>query len=315
MSRLPLQTLPAFQVVARRPNLRAAAQTLHLTHSAVSQQIKQLEEQLGFALFDRQGRRLVLNEAGLVLQAAADEALERLRQGRLAAAAVASGQARTLRLAVLPSFAQRWLLPRIGRWQARHPDIPIEVEASQRLVDLQREGFDAALRQGSGSWPGLQVERLIDAPLIAVGAPAAAARLKGRGIASLADERLLGTAEVWARWFALDGCRVTIQPVANFNDAGLMLQAAEQDIGIALARELLADDALADGRLVRLSPLALPDNTTQAYWLAYPPEQAERPALVALREWLRDEMAQTSPATHPKAPVKPARSGRVAARR
>ena len=144
---------------------------------------------------------------------------------------------------------------------------------------------------------------------------AAAARLKGRGTASLADERLLGTAELWARWFALDACQVSIQPVANFNDAGLMLQAAEQDIGIALARELLAADALANGRLVRLSPLALPDNTTQAYWLAYPPEQAERPALVALREWLRDEMAQTSPATHPKAPVKPARSGRVAARR
>jgi LysR family glycine cleavage system transcriptional activator len=238
-----------------------------------------------------------------------------LQQGRLAAEAVASGTTQSLRLAVLPSFAQRWLLPRIGRWQARHPAIPIEVETSQRLVDLQREGFDAALRQGMGNWRGLQAERLIDSPLIAVGAPAAAARLQGRGTASLADERLLGTADLWARWFALDGCQVNIAPVANFNDAGLMLQATEQDIGIALTRELLAADALADGRLVRLSPLALPDTTTQAYWLVYPPERVDSPALVALRTFLHDEMARSAAGLQRPAALKPARRGRAAARR
>src|SRR5690606_21939093 len=114
MSRLPLQTLPAFRAVARLQNLRAAAETLHLTHSAVSQQIKLLEEQLGFPLFDRRGRRVVLNAAGAALQRAVEPALDRLDEGVRAAAATSAGAAVQLRITLLPSFAQRWLLPRMG---------------------------------------------------------------------------------------------------------------------------------------------------------------------------------------------------------
>jgi LysR family glycine cleavage system transcriptional activator len=293
MARLPLQTLPAFRAVARSQNLRAAAEELSLTHSAISQQIKLLEEQLGFEVFDRRGRRVVLNAAGEALQRAVEPALERLDDGVRAAGAAASGAAQRLRLTLLPSFAQRWLLPRMASWRARHPDISIEIDASQRVVDLQREGFHAALRSGNGPWRGLQCERLIDSPLIAVGSPAAARRLNRRGTESMADEALLGDADLWERWFALDHCRVAVHPVASFNDAGLMLQAAEQDIGIALARELLAADALRDGRLVRLSPLALPDQSATTYWLAYPPELALWAPIVALRAWLQEEMARS----------------------
>lgn len=291
MARLPIQTLPAFRAVARTGNLRVAAEQLKLTHSAVSQQIKLLEEQLGFTLFDRHGRRIVLNAAGQALQRAVEPALDRLDEGVRAAAALAAGTAQRVRLTLLPSFAQRWFLPRMARWREAHPAIALELHTSQNLVDLQREGHDVALRQGGGQWRGLVAERLLDSPLIALGTPAAAQRLRGRGVEALADEPLLGAPKLWDAFFALAGRRLPVNPVATFNDAGLMLQAAEQGIGISLGREVLAADALREGRLVRLSPLALPDDTAYTYWLAYPPERADWPPLAALRAWLHAELS------------------------
>lgn len=321
MARLPLPTLPAFRAVARLQNLRAAADELHLTHSAVSQQIKQLEEQSGVRLFDRVGRRLQINDAGRALQRAVEAALQQLDDGLRAARAAVPGQGQHIRLTMTPSFAQRWLLPRVGRWRQRHPDISLELHATPQFVDLQREGFHAALRQGQGPWRGLAAQRLFESPLVAVGSPAAAQRLQGLPLRALADEPLLGDAPTWQRWFALDNCRCPVRPVASFNDAGHMLQAAEQGIGIALVRELLAADALRDGRLVRLSTLALPDDETPAYWFVYPPELADWPPLVALRSWLQHELrqsARTLPPTEPgalRSGVTRRRTGTAAARR
>lgn len=290
MSRLPLNTLPTFRVVARLGNLRAAAQELHLTHSAVSQQIKLLEEQVGFELFERRGRRIVLNAAGACLQRAVEPALDRLDEGLRSAAAAAKGEAQRIRLTLLSSFAQRWLLPRMPRWRECHPDIALEVHTSQQVLDLQRMGFHVALRQGVGPWRGLETEPLIDSPLIAVGSPAAARRLRGRSTDALMTEPLLCSAALWDRWFALDGCQIAVNPVAIFNDSGLMLQAVEQDMGIGLAREWLAADALQDGRLVRLSPLALHDAGTHPLWCVFPPELADWQPLRAFRTWLREEL-------------------------
>ena len=301
MARLPLNTLPTFCAVARSQNLRAAAAELHLTHSAISQQIRLLEDQLGFTLFDRRGRRIVLNAAGAALLRAAEPALDALDDGVRAAAATAAGAAHHLKVTLLPSFAQRWFLPRLASWREQHPDIGIELDASQRLVDLQREGVHAAIRQGAGHWRGLLSERLTDSPLIALGAPAAARRLMGRPTAALADEPLIGPVDLWERWFALDGYRGPVRTVADFNDAGLMLQATEQDIGITLARELLAADAIREGRLVRLSPLSLQAESAYSYWLVYPPELKDWPPMLALRSWLRSELAKSQRSVKPKA--------------
>lgn len=293
MARIPLQTLGTFRAVAKLQNLREAADELNLTASAVSQQIALLEEQLGHSLFDRRGRRVVLNAAGAALQRAVEPALDRIQEGVRAAAAAAAGEAHTLRITLLPSFAQRWLMPRMPSWRERHPSLQLDLHTSQQTVDLQREGYHAALRQGSGVWKGLTSEKLIASPFIAVGSPAAAQRLRGNSTHSLSAEPLLGDTELWERWFALDCCMPTIRPVAVFNDSGLMLQAAEQDIGIALARELYAADALRAGRLVRLSPLALPDESRYAFWLVHPPELHDWAPIVALREWLHAEMASS----------------------
>ena len=302
--RLPLNALPAFRAVAEAQNLRAAAETLHLTHSAVSQQIRGLEAQLGFDLFERRGRRVVLNAAGEALLRSVRTALATLDDGVRAAAAAASGTTQRLRVSVLPSFAQRWLLPRMGRWRERYPDVALEIDASQDVVDLQREGFHAALRQGRGPWAGLASELLFGEPMpmVVVGSPMAARRLAGAQPEALAREPLLGDPELWERWFAAAGLRTQVRIVATFNDAGLMLQAAEQNIGLAIARELLAADALADGRLVKLSPLATTYEQAYPYHLVYPPGLADWPPLAALRRWLKDELEMSRKALHPRTP-------------
>ena len=290
--RLPLHTLTAFRAVAERQNLRAAAETLHLTHSAVSQQLRSLEEQLGFDVFDRRGRRVVLNAAGEALLRSVCLALGELDDGVQAAAAAAGGTAQRIRMTVLPSFAQRWLLPRMGRWRARHPQLALEIDASQQVVDLQREGFHVAVRQGRGPWPGTESELLFAAtPLIVVGSPAAARRLAGAQPEAFAREPLLGMPDLWVRWFAAAGLRVPVTSVAVFNDAGLMLQAVEQNLGLAISRELLAADALRDGLLVRLSPLSITHETAMPYHLVFPPGLRDWAPLDALRKWLHDEFA------------------------
>jgi LysR family glycine cleavage system transcriptional activator len=291
MPRLPLHVLPTFRGVARLANLRAAAEELHLTHSAVSQQIRLLEEQIGFALFDRIGRRVALNSAGATLLRAVEPALAQLDEGLRAAQAASVGAGdENLRVSVLPSFAQRWLLPRMAAWRQRHPQFALELHASQQVVDLAREGFHAALRTGAGPWRGLAAQRLLDSPWVVVGPPSAAQRLIGAAVEALAHEPLLGDGPMWQRWFALAGHKVRIKPVAEFNDAGMMLQAAEQGLGLALAREVLAADALAAGRLTRLSPIALEDPDAYPYWLVYPPALADWPPLAAFRDWLREEL-------------------------
>ena len=171
LPRLPLQNLAAFRAAARLQNLRAAADELSLTHSAVSQQIRGLEERLGFPLFQRHGRRIRLNPAGEALLGGVERAMVELDEAvHCAVAAHGGGDEERLRLTTLPSFAQRWLMPRIVRWRERHPDVALEIDASIRAVDLVRAGFHAAVRQGIGPWPGLASERLFDRPpMIVVG--------------------------------------------------------------------------------------------------------------------------------------------------
>jgi LysR family glycine cleavage system transcriptional activator len=305
--RLPLNTLNAFRAVAQLQNLRAAADQLHLTHSAVSQQIRGLETQLGFALFERRGRRVVLNAAGQALLRSVQAALSLLDDGVQAAAAAAGGEAQRLRVTVLPSFANRWLMPRIGRWREQHPALPLEIDASVRLIDLQREGFHAAVRQGSGPWPGLQSERLFEQPpIIVVGSAAAARRLLGAQPEAFAREPLLGENDLWEAWFLAAGVRTAVRVVAMFNDAGLMLQAAEQNLGLALARELLAADALCEGRLVRLSPIAIRHAEAQPYHLVYPPALRDWPPLASFRAWLYDELDRSLEAVQANAKNGPA---------
>lgn len=298
MARIPLQTLPTFVAVATLCNLRAAGEQLHLTHSAISQQIRLLEEQLGYTLFDRPGRRVVLNAAGAALLRAVEPALAQIDEGARAAGLAAHGPQQQLRITVLPSFAQHWLLPRMADWRALYPQIVVQIHTSQQVVDLKREGFHAAMRQGKGPWRGLECTCMVASPLVVVACPAIAQRLAGSDPGSWMHEALLGSSErqqSWESWFALSGHHYQGQPVALFNDMGVMMQAAEQGLGIGLGRQLVAADALRAGRLVRLSPLALTDDDQDAFWLVTPPEHKDFAPLLAFRAWLQDGLKTALP--------------------
>lgn len=291
LDRFPLHYLAAFRAAAQTENLRAAAESLHLTHSAVSQQIRGLESALGFEVFTRQGRRLVLNPAGQALQRAVAKVFAELQAGVLAATQAHGKTAQTLRITVLPSFAQRWLMPRLLRWQALQPCISLDLHTSQQVVDLERAGYQIGLRVGRGPWPGLVTEPLFHSPLIAVAAPVLAHKLIGRTAAALVDEPLLGDADEWQEWFAGAGTPARPVVVASFNDAGVLLQASEQGMGVALARELLAADALLDGRLVRVHAHAMDLDATRDYQIVYPDALRDDPAVRAFCDWLHAEIA------------------------
>ncbi|MFL6697895.1 MAG: LysR substrate-binding domain-containing protein [Vitreoscilla sp.] len=307
MSKIPLNFLPTFVAVAQLENLRAAAEVLHLTHSAVSQQIGEIESRLGFALFDRRARRIHLNAAGQALLRQAAPALALVEDG-VQAAAAAAGATQGLRITMVPSFAQRWFLPRLGLWRTRHPEITIEIESSLTVIDLQRDGFHAGIRTGAGPWPGVLHERLYDTPtpMVAVADPQTAQRLNRGTPGDLAREPLLGEADTWESWFAAAGVRTRPTPVASFSDVGLMLQAAEQGLGLAVVRELLAADALRDGRLARLFDVSLILDRVQPYSLVYPPALKNWPPLIALRDWVRHEFECSLKMLHEgKAPEMP----------
>jgi LysR family glycine cleavage system transcriptional activator len=177
-------------------------------------------------------------------------------------------------------------------------------------MDLQREGFHAAVRQGTGPWAGLQSERLFEQPpFIVVGSPAAARRLLGAQPEALGREPLLGDSDLWDDWFAAAGVRTNVRTVAVFNDAGLMLQAAEQNLGLALSRELLAADALCDGRLVRLSPISITHAEAQPYHLVYPPGLRDWPPLVSFRDWLYEELEHSLEALRAAVAERPKQPG------
>jgi LysR family glycine cleavage system transcriptional activator len=292
MSRITLNALPTFVAVARHQNLRVAAESLHLTHSAVSQQIAGLEERLGFQLFDRRGRRVVLNAAGEALLRDVAPALARIHEGVQAATVAAGSKEQALRVTMIPSFAQRWFLPRMASWRAENPGIQIEIDASPEVKDLQREGYHAALRTGEGQWPGLIAERLYDGPTpyVAVGSPALAARVAGKPLEAIAREPLLGERDLWKRWFRAVGVEAEPVPVAMFSDLSLMLQATEQDLGFSVVREMFAADALRQGRLVKLSDTSFIHEGAYSHHLVYPPALKAWPPLLALRSWLRAEL-------------------------
>lgn len=301
-SRLPLQYMAAFRAVARGENVRAAAEQLHLTHSAVSQQIRALEAQIGFPLFQRAGRGIQLNAAGRALQSALEKAWTELELGLRAASAADGSRMQSLNITCTPSFAQRWLIPRLGRWQAAHPDITLKLFTLQRVIDLEQEGFQLALRQGAGPWPGLVNEVMMESRQIVVAAPALAQRLMNAPLQTLAGESLLGDAEQWTQWFAQAGLACRVLPSASFNDGGLLVQAAEQGMGVALARELLCADALLDGRLQRLPGPTLTGMSQRRYHIVYPPALQDEPALRTLCEWLHAEMAESAKRLQAMAP-------------
>jgi LysR family glycine cleavage system transcriptional activator len=262
----PLPALRAFESVARQGSLRLAAEELNVTHGAVSHQIKFLQQALGVELVVRQGRGVALTPAGQRLAPALGDALSRLAQ--VIEAAQPDAQDKPLRISVLPSFAAKWLLPRLSAFMAEHPDIALTLDANISVVNLHNTGIDLAFRYGPGQWPGVQAERLMGEEMLAVCSPSYRnGKLPARPRDLLRHPLLRDeSTRAWHDWFRAAGVSGTVpKPAMAFSDAGLLLQAVLAGQGVALVRSVLAHDDIAAGRLLVLPGPRLP--AAYAYYL------------------------------------------------
>ncbi len=294
MARLPtLNALRAFEAAGRHLSFTRAAEELHVTQAAISHQIKSLEEQLGIRMFRRGPRGLLLTDAGQSYLPEVREAFQRLNA---ATDRLLEDDARgAITVSVLPSFAARWLVPRLTRFREAHPDIEVRVSADDRLADFDRDDVDVAIRYGRGDYPGLQADRFLTEELFPVCSPELLTRTALERPEDLCSHTLLhdDMRMDWSMWLLAAGVEgVDPRRGPSFNDSSMVLQAAVDGQGVALGRSALALDDLAAGRLVRPFEFSLP--AEYAYYILCPERTANRPNIKTFREWL---LAQSAPDT------------------
>lgn len=294
MARLPtLNALRAFEAAGRHLSFTRAAEELHVTQAAISHQIKSLEAQLGIRMFRRGPRGLLLTDAGQFYLPEVREAFQRLTA---ATERLLEDEARgAITVSVLPSFAARWLVPRLSRFREVEPDIEVRVSADDRLADFDRDDIDVAIRYGRGDYPSLRADRFLTEELFPVCSPALLARAPLSRPEDLGHHTLLhdDMRMDWAMWLMAAGVEgVDPRRGPSFNDSSMVLQAAVDGQGVALGRSALALDDLTAGRLVRPFTFSLP--AEYAYYIVCPERTAERPSIRAFREWLLTQAPQES---------------------
>jgi LysR family transcriptional regulator, glycine cleavage system transcriptional activator len=286
----PLHAFRTFEAAARHGNFTRAAAELHITHGAISHQMKTLERELGVALFRRSGRGVQLTEPGRELAATVRDALDRIERG---VDHLRGRTQRALTVSVLPAFATHWLIPRLAAFNSRHPDIDINVRASPLLSDFTVEDVDLAVRYGGGKWPGVQAIQLAHEDVFPVCSPRFNGGRLPATLAELARAKLLHTPlQPWDEWFAALGVTVTHERRRmTFTETDILLRAAINGLGIALSRRLLAQPELDAGRLVRPVPHSV--RADRSYFIVYPDTGEPGPRLVIFRDWLLEQARRT----------------------
>jgi len=290
----PLTALRAFEAAARHLSFARAAEELHVTPAAISQQIKLLEAQLGIPLFKR-GNKLALSHAAETVLPLISEAFDQIERAMLKLRPGSPSD--TLVISAPPAFAARWLIPRLEDFQARHPDIELRLHATRRLVNFQLEDVDVAIRFGNGNYPGLTATRLMPEAIVPVAAPALASNIKTAGdlirYTLLEDEWHTGNGVFpdWATWLATLGVKSSAPlRTRQFGDASLATQAAVSGLGVALSWYSLVVDDLKAGKLVRLLDQVIP--TTLGYYLAMPENRAAMHKIGVFQDWLLEQSSR-----------------------
>jgi len=289
MSRAPLHALQGFVAAVRHGNLTRAAESLNLTVSALSHQMRALEARLGYPLLVRGARGVAATVDGQRLLDRIAPHLDAIAEA-LHPYAARSGQVLTISL--LPSMASAWLLPRLGSFLAAYPAIEINLQSQTAVVDFERSPeVDAALRVGRGPWPGTVAEHLFDDEMAPMASPELVARMGGIGARPLSQWPLLGDDDgQWNRWFAQAGEQPPSRYVAMLDDTEAHHRAAAAGVGVALGRMTRARLLLEAGQLVLLSPRTL--RTGTGHWLVYPERSRRHQGFASFREWLLDQAAQ-----------------------
>ncbi|MBW0449560.1 LysR family transcriptional regulator [bacterium M00.F.Ca.ET.228.01.1.1] len=287
---LPLNALRAFESSARHLSFTRAALELNVTQAAVSQQVRALEERLGTALFKRLPRGLAMTDEGLALRPVLTDAFDRIE------AVLKQFEGghfhEVLTVGVVGTFAVGWLMPRLRSFREAHPFVELRLLTNNNLVDLATEGLDFAIRFGDGTWPGSLATCLLDAPLALLCTPEIAQRLSTP--ADLVGETLLRSyrADDWSNWFAAAG--IAPRPIRGpvFDSSRLMVEAAMQGAGIALAPALMFGHEIETGRLV--SPFDI-EVHAGSYWLTWLKGKPMTPAMLLFSQWLVKEAAAHRP--------------------
>lgn len=290
-NRLPsLSALRAFEAAARLQNFSRAADELHVTHGAISHQVRKLEEELGVALFVRNGRHVTATpdalQFSLLLGRAFDDiaaAAQRLRPAGASAN-------RRVTISAIPSFAARWLAPRLGGFIERHPEIEVVLQTSGKLQDLEREGIDIGIRFGRGQYLGLLTHRLMGDTYYPVVSPAWRGGRLPVTPEDLRDATLLRSIEPWTPWFRAAGLDWP-EPAGGvrYEDLSMLIRSAIDGDGVALVRHVVVMQEIAQGQLVRLGSTSVA--SADDYYMVSPPRAAARTQVGALRAWLLDEVA------------------------
>lgn len=290
----PLNALRAFEAAARHLNFSRAADELSVTPGAVSQQIQNLEDYVGAALFKRTPKGLLLTDAAQTALPALREAFDRLAEAASLLTAAVDG--RRLTLTAPPSFAAKWLVPRLGAFEQVHPQVDVWLSAGIELVDLTAGEVDVAIRYGAGRYPGLEVRRLMSETVIPVISPEL---LKEQPLASPEDLKnhvllhdgspdLDDSCPDWSMWLAARGLRgVDGMRGPRFNQSSLVIEAAANARGVALAKLTLAQADLDAGRLV--APLQIATAVDFAYYLVHPKAKGRLPQVKAFISWIEAE--------------------------
>jgi LysR family transcriptional regulator, glycine cleavage system transcriptional activator len=296
--RLPsLNAIKVFWAAARHGSFVKAASELHVTPSAVSLQVRQLEDELGLKLFERTPRGLALTTPGQRVLPDIASAFERL-QDSFAALHQSTDSGSMLTVSAAPSFASKWLLPRLNRFLAEHPEIEVSLKATVELADFERSEADVGIRYGRGNYPGLVTELLLREMVFPVCSPELLGQRKKRSTAEILSAATLlhddsaGESEAlpgWKMWLRAAGIdSVDWRKGSHFDQSALAIEAAASGLGVALAPAVLVESDLASGRLVRLDSAELSEPF--AYYLVYPSDRRERDAVKSFRAWLFDEL-------------------------
>jgi DNA-binding transcriptional LysR family regulator len=285
-----MSLLLAFEAAARHESYTRAAVELSLTQSAVSRQVQALEQQLGLTLFRREGRQVQLTDVGRLYQREMSDALGRIRSATLQAIAYQSGGG-SLRLATLPTFGSKWLLPRLHDFYTTHPGMLVHINSRIDAVDFDTSGIDAAIVVGHTGLPGLISHRLLAEELVVVMSPKVADAQARWTPDQIASQMLLNVANnpnVWGDWFShhhLPHRMMRLGP--SFELTSHLIQAVKAGIGIGLVPRILVTDEIASAELI---PLDLPFPSQRSYFLTYPPRNEMLPSLQAFRAWLLEQI-------------------------
>ena len=293
--RLPsLNALRVFEAAARHQSFARAAEELHVTPAAVSQQIKALEDYLGIMLFKR-GKTLMLSESSNAVLQQVSDAFDQLERAMLKVRV--DRVAEPLVLSTPPAFAARWLMPRLDDFHERHPEIELHLLATRRPVDFAIEAVDVAIRFGSGGFRDLLVEPLMQEKFVLVATPAIASTITTATDLTrsslLEDDCQIKNGEFpdWKTWLSTLGiAQIPLKLRRYSGDSNLAIQAAVNGMGVTLAWHSLVADDVKSGRLALVLDQSIP--TSLGFHLVMPEKHAALEKVVAFRAWLFDQVAQ-----------------------